>query len=150
MVLLGRVLQEQFGKPLLPRRVAGGEDRPLQRSHSALELRRLLVVDLDAECRADLTHPLQRRLLLGDDGIDLTDAEIGEKVRLVDRPFGVPDIGKFGARVGDGRGGGAFLHQLAQPVDRLLASGRQVAFQLLARFGQRHPIALPLGRRAPG
>ncbi|MBN2974124.1 hypothetical protein JW805_19165 [Roseomonas aeriglobus] len=74
MVLLRRALQEQFGKALLPRRVTGRQDRPLQRPHGALERRRLLVVDLDAERRADLSHALQRRLLGRYDGIDLTDA----------------------------------------------------------------------------
>src|SRR3546814_10886721 len=69
--------------------MAGGEDRPLQRPHGALKLRRLLTVDLHAQGGPDLTHTLKGRLLGGNDGIDLPHAEIGQKVGLVDRTLGV-------------------------------------------------------------
>lgn len=74
MVRLRRFLHEQFGKALLARRVAGEQDRPLQRPPGALKLGRLLVVDLDVERRADLPHPFRGRLLARHDGIDLTNA----------------------------------------------------------------------------
>src|SRR3546814_11223959 len=67
-------------------------DRPLQRPHGALKLRRLLTADLHAQGGPDLTHTLKGRLLGGNDGIDLPHAEIGQKVGLVDRTLGVPDI----------------------------------------------------------
>src|SRR3546814_1469993 len=82
--------------------MAGGEDRPLQRPHGALKLRRLLTVDLHAQGGPDLTHTLKGRLLGGNDGIDLPHAEIGQKVGLVDRTLGVPDIGKLGSCIRDG------------------------------------------------
>src|SRR3546814_1801447 len=102
MVLFGRVLDEKLGKPLLPGRMAGGEDRPLQRPHGALKLRRLLTVDLHAQGGPDLTHTLQGRLLGGNDGIDMQHAAIGQKAGLVDRTLGVPDTGKLGSCIRDG------------------------------------------------
>ena len=45
-------------------------------------------------------------------------------------------------------GEGAIPDEAAQPIGRLLAGGRKIAIQLLACLGQRHPVALPFGRRA--
>ena len=84
--------------------MAGGQGGPLKGADCLLKLCRLLSVDLHAERGSDLPHALKRRLLLCDNSIDLPNAEIGQKVRLIDRPLGVPDVGKLGARVRDGRG----------------------------------------------
>jgi len=59
---------------------------------------------------------------------------------LEDWSLGVTNIGKPGASVDDGGRRCTFFHQPAQPVGRLLAG--QIAFQLLARLGQRHAVAL--------
>src|SRR3546814_3195612 len=128
--------------------MAGGEDRPLQRPHGALKLRRLLTVDLHAQGGPDLTHTLKGRLLGGNDGIDLPHAEIGQKVGLVDRTLGVPDIGKLGSCIRDGSRWRAFSDQFAQSFGRLLSGGGQVAFQFFARLSEGDAIALPLGWRA--
>src|SRR3546814_3493736 len=116
--------------------MAGGEDRPLQRPHGALKLRRLLTVDLHAQGGPDLTHTLKGRLLGGNDGIDLPHAEIGQKVGLVDRTLGVPDIGKLGSCIRDGSRWRAFSDQFAQSFGRLLSGGGQVAFQFFARLSR--------------
>src|SRR3546814_12731975 len=82
----------------------------------------------------DLTHTLKGRLLGGNDGIDLPHAEIGQKVGLVDRTLGVPDIGKLGSCIRDGSRWRAFSDQFAQSFGRLLSGGGQVAFQFFARL----------------
>lgn len=76
VVFLGSVFQEQRRKPLLMRRMPRGEDWSFQRANRALKLRRRLLSDLHTERGTDLAHPLKRGLFLGDDGIDLTDAEL--------------------------------------------------------------------------
>src|SRR3546814_10007814 len=96
----------------------------------------------------DLTHTLKGRLLGGNDGIDLPHAEIGQKVGLVDRTLGVPDIGKLGSCIRDGSRWRAFSDQFAQSFGRLLSGGGQVAFQFFARLSEGDAIALPLGWRA--
>src|SRR3546814_20114104 len=99
-------------------------------------------------CSSDLT--LKGRLLGGNDGIDLPHAEIGQKVGLVDRTLGVPDIGKLGSCIRDGSRWRAFSDQLAQSFGRLLSGGGQVAFQFFARLSEGDAIALPRGWRAVG
>src|SRR3546814_18720622 len=105
--------------------MAGGEDRPLQRPHGALKLRRLLTVDLHAQGGPDLTHTLKGRLLGGNDGIDLPHAEIGQKVGLVDRKLGVPDIGKLGSCIRDGNRRSAFYDQFTQSVVHLYTTSEE-------------------------
>ncbi|WP_189338623.1 hypothetical protein [Sphingobium sp. SCG-1] len=118
-VLLGRVLQELRRELFLPRRVPGWQDGALQGADGALKLHRLLVVDLNPKRRADLPHARERRLLGRDNGIDLSDAEVGEQVRLVDRSLGVPDIGEFRARVSESR-------QKGRPPRSSRATGRRL------------------------
>src|SRR3546814_15465354 len=74
-------------------------------------------------------------------------AEIGQKVGLVDRTLGVPDIGKLGSCIRDGSRWRAFSDQFAQSFGRLLSGGGQVAFQFFARLSEGDAIALPLGWR---
>src|SRR3546814_16377347 len=81
------------------------------------------------------------------DGIDLPHAEIGQKVGLVDRTLGVPDIGKLGSCIRDGSRWRAFSDQFAPSFGRLLSGGGQVAFQFFARLGAGDAIALHLGWR---
>ena len=108
----------------------GGRMEFFERSDRSLDMALRLRIDLDAECCANLADTFQRRLLRRDDCIHLPHAQIGEKVRLVHRPLGVPDVGKFGPRARDGSCGRTFLDEGAQPVGRLLACCRQIAFQL--------------------
>lgn len=88
----GLVFKNSSAMRRLPRRIAGEQGGSLQRPNPALKLRWLLRVDLDAERRDDLAHTVQRCPLFGNGDINLPDAEIGEEVRLIDRPRGVPDI----------------------------------------------------------
>jgi len=59
----------------------GWQNWPLQHADRALDMRRLLGIDLCAERSARLAKALERLLLRADDGIDLPDAGISEKVR---------------------------------------------------------------------
>src|SRR3546814_13465751 len=102
MVLFGRVLDEKLGKPLLPGRMAGGEDRQLKRPHGALKLRRLLTVDLHAQGGPDPTNTPTGRWLGGNDGTDLPHAEIGQPSRLGAATRDVLGIDMVGSCVPEG------------------------------------------------